>query len=147
MQLYDIGKWNTFKDAFNSILKIEKFTEEEKETQEEKEAREENEQKAKEENEKKANEKEEANKKDDDEANADKAIADAAVYFEKSQMWMITGSPTRNPYNGLSNNVINIPVHHFRFRASNLSNIYSGGEEIRNDTKLKVEFQKFSKDD
>jgi len=141
------SKWNTFKDAFKSILKIEKFTEKEEETKEEKDAKKEKEQIAKEENEKKANEKKEANKKDDDEAITDKEEADAAVYFEKSQMWMITGSPTRNPYNGLSNNVINIPVHHFRLRASNLSNIYSGGEEIANNTKLKVKFQKFSKDD
>jgi len=63
--------------------------------------------------------------------------------FEKSQMWMITESPTRNL--GLSKNVINIPVYHFRLRTSNLTN--PDGEQIDNDTKLKVEFQKFSKDD
>jgi hypothetical protein len=63
--------------------------------------------------------------------------------FEKSQMWMITESPTRNL--GLSKNVINIPVYHFRLRTSNLTNPL--GEQIDNDTKLKVEFQKFSKDD
>ena len=76
---------------------------------------------------------------------ADKALAIEAFErcFEKTQMWMITGSPARNP--GLSNKVINIPVYHFRLRAYNLTNPF--GEQIDNDTPLKVEFQKFSKDD
>ena len=65
--------------------------------------------------------------------------------FGKSQMWMITESPTRNPDKNLSNKVMNIPVYHFRLRTSNLINPF--GQEIPNDTKLKVEFQKFSKDD
>jgi hypothetical protein len=77
----------------------------------------------------------------------DKSIETEAFkqVFEKTQMWMITESPTINSYKGLSNNVINIPVYHFRLRASNLTNF--SGEEMPNDTKLKVEFQKFSKDD
>jgi len=77
----------------------------------------------------------------------DKALAIEAFErcFEKTQMWMITESPTRNSYKNLSDNVINIPVYHFRLRTSNLIN--PGGEEIRNDTPLKVEFQKFSKDE
>ena len=62
------------------------------------------------------------------------------VRFEKSQMWMVTGVPTRN---SAFPKIINIPVYHFRLRASNLSNF--SGEEIENDTKLKVKFQKFSK--
>ena len=76
---------------------------------------------------------------------ADKALAIEAFErcFEKTQMWMITEPPTRNP--GLSNKVINIPVYHFRLRAYNLTNPF--GEQIDNDTPLKVEFQKFSKDD
>jgi hypothetical protein len=80
-----------------------------------------------------------------DQNTADKALAIEAFErcFEKTQMWMITGSPARNP--GLSNKVINIPVYHFRLRAYNLTNPF--GEQIANDTKLKVEFQKFSKDD
>ena len=86
--------------------------------------------------------------RDEAEAKQDEADAAATSYdmrFEKSQMWMITEPPTRNSSKGLSNKVINIPVYHFRLRTSNLSNL--SGEEIANDTKLKVEFQKFSKDD
>lgn len=58
------------------------------------------------------------------------------IRFEKSQMWMITDVPTRNP--GFPK-IINIPVYHFRMRFYNLL-----GGEIMNETKLKVEFQKFS---
>jgi hypothetical protein len=77
----------------------------------------------------------------DDETLAKEAFKQA---FGKSQMWMITESPTRNLDKNLSNKVINIPVYNFRLRTSNLINPF--GQEIPNDTKLKVEFQKFSKD-
>jgi 5-hydroxyisourate hydrolase-like protein (transthyretin family) len=86
-----------------------------------------------------------AEQRDKDEATLDNAEAAAAVYnfrFEKSQMWMVTGVPTRNTTFPA---LINIPVYHFRLRASNLTNF--SGEEIENDTKLKVEFQKFSKEE
>ena len=86
-----------------------------------------------------------AAKVDEDAAKVDADEAAAAVYnyrFEKSQMWMVTGTPTRN---ATFPALINIPVYHFRLRASNLSNF--SGEEIENDTKLKVEFQKFSKEE
>ena len=82
-----------------------------------------------------------------DDAEATQDINDAKTIFdlrfETTQMWMVTGSPTRNT--GLSKNVINIPVYYFRLRTSNLINL--SGREIANNTKLKVEFQKFSKDD
>jgi hypothetical protein len=82
---------------------------------------------------------------DTDEAAVDEAEAAAAVYnyrFEKSQMWMVNGVPIRNTTFPA---IINIPVYHFRLRASNLLNL--SGEEIENDTKLKVQFQKFSKEE
>jgi hypothetical protein len=65
------------------------------------------------------------------------------VRNQKKQMWMVTGPPTKN---AMFPTIINIPVYHSRLRAANLSNLLSKDEYV-NGEKLKVEFQKFSKEE
>jgi hypothetical protein len=79
--------------------------------------------------------------RDEDQAQLDEAANIYNIRFEKSQMWLVTAVPTKNAVFP----IINIPVNHSRLRTSNLSNF--SGEEIENETKLKVQFQKFSKEE
>jgi hypothetical protein len=65
------------------------------------------------------------------------------VRNQKKQTWMVTAPPTRN---AMFPTIINIPVYHSRLRAANLSNLLSKDEYV-NGEKLKVEFQKFSKEE